>query len=66
MASPFPHHYDVQVSSGSVGGILAGGRGVGSGAGGAAPAEREEGALHRGQLPQDARRAPGRGAGRRL
>jgi len=26
MASPFPHHYDVQVSSGSAGAILAGGR----------------------------------------
>ena len=26
MATPFPHHYDVQVSSGSVGAILAGGR----------------------------------------
>jgi organic hydroperoxide reductase OsmC/OhrA len=26
MASPFPHHYDVQVSSGSTGAILAGGR----------------------------------------
>jgi organic hydroperoxide reductase OsmC/OhrA len=26
MASPFPHHYDVQVSSGAAGAILAGGR----------------------------------------
>jgi organic hydroperoxide reductase OsmC/OhrA len=26
MASPFPHHYDVQVSSGTAGAILAGGR----------------------------------------
>ena len=26
MASPFPHHYDVQVSSGGAGAILAGGR----------------------------------------